>query len=172
MWVVVEVVDDVGVVVEVVVVDVDLVLVLAVVVFVVLSDVDTDLLTWLFVWTEIFCGITNVIPDLKMDAFLCDISISIFVSFDAKVELIPSNPVRSNSPDVVSAAVGIAFVGTLSSSFKPNELFTRKPCVVWSSKNVISVVRLSSISDKVLVSEFVNFVSGTKEGFSSRLNSL
>ena len=65
-----------------------------------------------------------------MDAFLCDISISIFVSFDAKVELIPSNPVRSNSPDVVSAAVGIAFVGTLSSSFKPNELFTRKPCVV------------------------------------------
>ena len=45
VWVVVEVVDDVGVVVEVVVVDVDLVLVLAVVVFVVLSDVDTDLLT-------------------------------------------------------------------------------------------------------------------------------
>ena len=74
---------------------------------------------------ELFCGITNVISDLEMDAFLCDISISIFALSEAKVELIPSNSVRSNSPDVVSAVVGI-----LSLSFKPNELFTRKLWVV------------------------------------------
>ena len=74
---------------------------------------------------ELFCGITNVISDLEMDAFLGDISIFIFALSDAKVELIPSNSVRSNSPDVVSAVVGI-----LSLSFKPNELFTRKLWVV------------------------------------------
>ena len=124
------VVEDNDVVVEVVVVVTPSVVEIVVVV-VTPRVVDIIMLAGLFVWTMgLLCGISNVIFDLKSDSFFFDISISIFAPSDAKVELIPSNSVRSNSPDVVSAVVGIAFVGTLFPSSKPNELFNRILTVV------------------------------------------